>query len=190
MKLEFLKEQLNSIDTSKILRVIDALIETDERMHMHYLKTLIEIGLIRCAYAADTITINELMREIDHLKKKEFEIENESESNSSNQVNNSEINSHNTNIENSYKIKIAQLIGNWPKITDDAANADSLSKTYLHDTKPLSIENDKLIIGFDPEFSSEHERFKDHRLQIALSRSIHKQNWSKIKIIFSPIRRK
>ena len=32
LKLEFLKEQLNSIDTSKILRVIDALIETDERM--------------------------------------------------------------------------------------------------------------------------------------------------------------
>ena len=188
LKLEFLKEQLNSIDTSKILRVIDALIETDERMRYALSKkTLIEIGLIRCAYAADTITINELMREIDHLKKKEFEIENESESNSSNQVNNSEINSHNTNIENSYKIKIAQLIGNWPKITDDAANADSLSKNYLHDTMPLSIENDKLIIGFDPEFSSEHERFKDHRLQIALSRSIHKQTGVKLKLSFRPL---
>ena len=188
LKLEFLKEQLNSIDTSKILRVIDALIETDERMRYALSKkTLIEIGLIRCAYAADTITINELMREIDHLKKKEFEIENESESNSSNQVNSSEINSHNTNIENSYGIKIAQLIGNWPKITDDAANADSLSKTYLHDTKPLSIENDKLIIGFDPEFSSEHERFKDHRLQIALSRSIHKQTGVKLKLSFRPL---
>ena len=188
LKLEFLKEQLNSIDTSKILRVIDALIETDERMRYALSKkTLIEIGLIRCAYAADTITINELMREIDHLKKKEFEIENESESNSSNQVNNSEINSHNTNIENSYKIKIAQLIGNWPKITDDAANADSLSKTYLHDTKPLGIENDKLIIGFDPEFSSEHERFEDHRLQIALSRSIHKQTGVKLKLSFRPL---
>ena len=188
LKLEFLKEQLNSIDTSKILRVIDALIETDERMRYALSKkTLIEIGLIRCAYAADKITINELMREIDHLKKKEFEIENESESNSSNQVNNSEINSHNTNIENSYKIKIAQLIGNWPKITDDAANADSLSKTYLHDTKPLSIENDKLIIGFDPEFSSEHERFNDHRLQIALSRSIHKQTGVKLKLSFRPL---
>ena len=188
LKLEFLKEQLNSIDTSKILRVIDALIETDERMRYALSKkTLIEIGLIRCAYAADTITINELMREIDHLKKKEFEIENESESNSSNQVNNSEINSHNTNIENSYKIKIAQLIGNWPKITDDAANADSLSKNYLHDTMPLSIENDKLIIGFDPEFSSEHERFEDHRLQIALSRSIHKQTGVKLKLSFRPL---
>ena len=188
LKLEFLKEQLNSIDTSKILRVIDALIETDERMRYALSKkTLIEIGLIRCAYAADTITINELMREIDHLKKKEFEIENQSESNSSNQVNSSEINSHNTNIENSYKIKIAQLIGNWPKITDDAANADSLSKTYLHDTTPLSIENDKLIIGFDPEFSSEHERFKDHRLQIALSRSIHKQTGVKLKLSFRPL---
>ena len=188
LKLEFLKEQLNSIDTSKILRVIDALIETDERMRYALSKkTLIEIGLIRCAYAADTITINELMREIDHLKKKEFEIENESESNSSNQVNSSEINSHNTNIENSHRIKIAQLIENWPKITDDAANADSLSKTYLHDTKPLSIENDKLIIGFDPEFSSEHERFKDHRLQIALSRSIHKQTGVKLKLSFRPL---
>ena len=188
LKLEFLKEQLNSIDTSKILRVIDALIETDERMRYALSKkTLIEIGLIRCAYAADTITINELMHEIDHLKKKEFKIENKSESNSSNQINSSEINSHNTNIENSYKIKIGQLIGNWRKITDDAANADSLSKTYLHDTKPLSIENDKLIIGFDPEFSSEHERFKDHRLQIALSRSIHKQTGVKLKLSFRPL---
>ena len=188
LKLEFLKEQLNSIDTSKILRVIDALIETDERMRYALSKkTLIEIGLIRCAYAADTITINELMHEIDHLKKKEFKIEDKSESNSSNQINSSEINSHNTNIENSYKIKIAQLIGNWPKITDDAANADSLSKTYLHDTKPLGIENDKLIIGFDPEFSSEHERFKDHRLQIALSRSIHKQTGVKLKLSFRPL---
>ena len=188
LKLEFLKEQLNSIDTSKILRVIDALIETDERMRYALSKkTLIEIGLIRCAYVADTITINELMHEIDHLKKKEFKIEDKSESNSSNQINSSEINSHNTNIENSYKIKIAQLIGNWPKITDDAANADSLSKTYLHDTKPLGIENDKLIIGFDPEFSSEHERFEDHRLQIALSRSIHKQTGVKLKLSFRPL---
>ena len=187
-KLEFLKEQLNSIDTSKILRVIDALIETDERMRYALSKkTLIEIGLIRCAYAADTITINELMREIDHLKKKEFEIEDESQINSSNQINSSKIHSHNTNIENSHKIKIAQLIENWSKITDDATNADSLSKTYLHDTKPLNIVNDKLIIGFDPEFSSEHERFKDHRLQIALSRSIHKQTGVKLKLSFRPL---
>ena len=69
---------------------------------------------------------------------------------------------------------MAQLIENWPKITDDATNADALSKTYLHDTKPLSIENDKLIIGFDPEFSSEHERFKDVCKSLLVDLSINK----------------
>ena len=68
---EALVAQAGSTDPGRILRVIDELIETDGRMRYALSKrTLLETGLIRCARAAETVTLNELMAEVAALKKK------------------------------------------------------------------------------------------------------------------------
>ena len=71
MQLVSLQAQIKQTDAGRILRVIDGLVETDGRMRFALSKrTLLETGLIRCARAAETVTINELMAEIAKLKKK------------------------------------------------------------------------------------------------------------------------
>ena len=70
-QLASLQAQVKQTDAGRILRVIDGLVETDGRMRYALSKrTLLETGLIRCARAAETVTLNELMAEIATLKKK------------------------------------------------------------------------------------------------------------------------
>ena len=71
MQLASLQAQIKQTNAGRILRVIDGLVEADGRMRFALSKrTLLETGLIRCARAAETVTINELMAEIATLKKR------------------------------------------------------------------------------------------------------------------------
>ena len=80
--------------------------------------------------------------------------------------------------------EVQALVADWSHITDAAAKADALSKSYLHDTVPVALEGHTLVIGYDPEFASEAERFNEHRLQVALGRSIEKDG-TKVPASFS-----
>ena len=74
-QLASLQAQVKQTDAGRILRVIDGLVETDGRMRYALSKrTLLETGLIRCARAAETVTLNELMAEIATLKKKGYSL--------------------------------------------------------------------------------------------------------------------
>ena len=67
------QEQIAAVDTGRILRVIDVLVDIDEQLRFALSKrTILEKGLIRAAYVSESVTIDELMREITALKKKEL----------------------------------------------------------------------------------------------------------------------
>ena len=57
-------------DPGRVLRIIDALVDTDLRMrHALSRKTLLETGLVHCSRAAETVTLNELLKQVAELKK-------------------------------------------------------------------------------------------------------------------------
>lgn len=211
-----LQAQVKQTDAGRILRVIDGLVETDGRMRFALSKrTLLETGLIRCARAAETVTLNELMAEIATLKKKGYSltettplrVEEETQSikkpelkpnEPTFEANSSEpksvdvpadlvVDAPNEASDDLVTVDVQALIADWLHITDAAAKADTLSKSYLHDTVPVAIENNTLVIGYDPEFASEAERFNEHRLQVALSRSIEKKIGRKFQLQFRPL---
>ena len=67
------QKQIAAVDTGRILRVIDVLVDIDEQLRFALSKrTILETGLIRAAHVAESVTIDELMREIATLKKKEL----------------------------------------------------------------------------------------------------------------------
>ena len=220
MQLVSLQAQIKQTDAGRILRVIDGLVETDGRMRFALSKrTLLETGLIRCARAAETVTINELMAEIAKLKKKGYSLTEtiplrEDEEIQSTKKPESKPNEPilDANLSESKPVEeepadpaeptnevsseqsheqidgeVQALIADWSHITDAAAKADSLSKSYLHDTVPIALEHHTLVIGYDPEFASEAERFNEHRFQIALSRSIEKKTGRKYQLHFRPL---
>jgi DNA polymerase-3 subunit gamma/tau len=219
-QLASLQAQVKQTDAGRILRVIDGLVETDGRMRYALSKrTLLETGLIRCARAAETVTLNELMAEIATLKKKGYsltetaplQVEEEMQPTKKPESKPDEpileakpaeskpveevpdvpaepvVEVPIERSHNQITVDVQALITDWPHITDAAAKADSLSKSYLHDTVPIALENNILVIGYDPEFASEVERFKEHRLQIALSRSIEKKIGQKFQLQFRPL---
>jgi len=66
------KKQAANIDGNRILQIIDNLIDTDSRMRYALSKkTFLETGLIKCSRVAETMTINELVKELAKLKKKD-----------------------------------------------------------------------------------------------------------------------
>ena len=217
MQLASLQKQIKQTDAGRILRVIDGLLETDGRMRFALSKrTLLETGLIRCARAAETVTINELMAEIATLKKKGYSLNetiplhideeiqptkkleskpeepiHEVHLSGSEPIENkpagpakpvNEVSSERSH--DQIDVEVQALIADWSHITDTAAQADSLSKSYLHDTVPVALEDQTLVIGYDPEFASEVERFNEHRLQVALNAQLRKRQGESISFIF------
>ena len=95
-QLKIYQKQVAGINTERILKIIDGLIDTDERMRFALSKrTLLETGLIRCSTAAKTMTLNEVIIELQNLKKKEINI-NSSELTNSNNSQNKDLNEVNT----------------------------------------------------------------------------------------------
>jgi DNA polymerase-3 subunit gamma/tau len=70
-QLAFYQKLAPDTEAGRVLRIIDALVETDGRMRYALSKkTLLETGLIRCSRAAETATVNELLKQVGELKKK------------------------------------------------------------------------------------------------------------------------
>ena len=76
------KEQASNIDGNRILQIIDNLIDTDSRMRYALSKkTFLETGLIKCSRVAETMTINELVKELAELKKKDNKLKSDEKMN-------------------------------------------------------------------------------------------------------------
>tara|TARA_B100000925_G_scaffold291711_1_gene280922 strand:- start:2389 stop:3678 length:1290 start_codon:yes stop_codon:yes gene_type:complete len=68
-------KQASVIDGSRIIRIIDCLIDTDSKMRYALSKKIIlETGLIRCSRVSETMSINELVAELAELKKKDSNV--------------------------------------------------------------------------------------------------------------------
>ena len=77
---------------------------------------------------------------------------------------------------------------NWHKIVDQVSKADPLSRRYLLDTAPLRTDETYLVVGFDPEFSSELKRFDDSRTKLSLGRAVEKVVGRLLSISFEPLK--
>tara|TARA_B100000927_G_C16450354_1_gene463546 strand:+ start:170 stop:1459 length:1290 start_codon:yes stop_codon:yes gene_type:complete len=68
-------KQASVVDGSRIIRIIDCLIDTDSKMRYALSKKIIlETGLIRCSRVSETMSINELVAELAELKKKDSNV--------------------------------------------------------------------------------------------------------------------
>ncbi len=195
---EALVAQAGSTDPGRILRVIDELIETDGRMRYALSKrTLLETGLIRCARAAETVTLNELMAEVAALKKKGYSlapsaslvVEESADEKPMEAAERLEVPLVDEPVEGEqdFEAERAKLCAGWNSLTNEVVKVDSLAKRYLHDTVPLRLDERVLTVGYDPEFAAEKERFEEHRLKVALGRAVEKVLGRTVLFAFEPL---
>ncbi|MDF7798273.1 DNA polymerase III subunit gamma/tau [Pontiellaceae bacterium B1224] len=185
-QLEFYTAQALNTEAGRVLRIIDALVETDGRMrHALSKKTLLETGLIRCSRAAETATINELLKQVAALKKN-FKSGGALE----NRVTESPVSyggePQKKKISTESEIKL--LLAKWHDIIDRVGKADSLAKSYLLNTAPLRTDEVHLVVGYDPEFSNDRNRLENGRAKLALSREVEKHLGRQLSIAYEPLK--
>ncbi|HEY5652895.1 MAG TPA: DNA polymerase III subunit gamma/tau [Pontiella sp.] len=160
-QLHFYQKQASATEAGRVLRVIDALVETDGRMRYALSKkTLLETGLIRCCRAAETVSINELIKQVADLKKN-FKLSD------SVAPDPGMLQKKTTDTD-----EVGLLLKHWHDIIDQVGRADPLSRRYFLDTAPLRTDERHLVVGFDPEFSDEIKRIDDSRAKLALARAV------------------
>jgi DNA polymerase-3 subunit gamma/tau len=184
-QLAFYEQHAATTEAGRVLRIIDALVETDGRMRYALSKkTLLETGLIRCSRAAETATLNELLKQVAELKK------NFKPGAASGAL--AETAAHEYAVDPQKKKpahdELALLLTCWHDISDHAAKADPLSRRYFIDTAPLRIDATHLFVGFDREFAGELERFDNARTKLALARAVERRLGRMLAVSFEPFK--
>ena len=186
-QLQFYQAQAPGTEAGRVLRIIDALIETDGRMRYALSKkTLLETGLIRCSRAAETATLNELLKQVAELKKN-FK----SGAPVASGVSEAAAPAYGGDPQKKKRTDPAEvelLLKHWHEIVDHVGKADPLSRRYFLDTAPLRADTDHLVVGYDPEFNEEQERFDDSRAKLALARAVERYLGRLPAILFEPLK--
>ncbi|RKX41997.1 MAG: hypothetical protein DRP64_10510 [Verrucomicrobia bacterium] len=182
-------------EAGRVLRIIDALVETDGRMRYALSKkTLLETGLIRCSRAAETASLNELLKQVAELKKNfkpgeatgvvaETPVQGYSAPHKRSPPLRAEPQKKKPDVD-----EVELLLKGWHDIIEHISKADPLSRRYFLDTLPLRTDATHLVVGFDPEFSGELERFDNQRTKLALARAVERHVGRMLGVVFEPLK--
>ncbi len=170
--------QAGKIDPARVLRVVDILSETENRMRYALSRrTLLETALIKCARAAVVVSVDQIMAQLTALRDsvggsgpgpQSVEVPEEpvSQKPSPPVVQPSARESAPTHppaartirSEVNPKDDLAMLSAEWHDFVERVGRVASLARGYLIDAKPLVVTAAHVTIGFDPEFASNKEK--------------------------------
>ncbi len=172
-QLEILARQAALTDMARCLRIADILTQTQDRLRYALSKrTLFETALIRCSRASVVVSIEKIMKEIDSLKSNLCETAQVQVAPAVEKIEQSETVAEKPMPEPETKMpqgdEIGMLTGKWHEIVEKVSKIAVLAKNYLLDAKPLSVESNRVVIGFDREFADVMERAKAPRDRKAL----------------------
>jgi len=176
-----LKTAAAVLDTDRLLRIVELLVEADARMRYALSRrTLLEIALVRGCRAARVATLDEVLRSVQAAR--------------------AELGAGGPAAEDEAppllaeeparyaaaptpapasaprpaapakpaapaQDDLAKLNQQWPKIIDQIGSVLLLAKKYFADARPLSVTGSHVVICFDPEFASEVESVRNPRTQ-------------------------
>lgn len=188
-QIEELKNQSRMVDTERLLRIIDALTETTDRLRYALSKkTLLEVSLLRCAHAAVTVSLDQIIAEVRQLspgikngahgavevasvpgRQKEtpqYEVRPRDAGSIA-----PEISGH-SSAGPTMEDELSLLIRDWHLIIERTGKAATLAKANLVDTMPIKTSSDKVTIAFDPEFADRIEQAGMQRNRAALQKTL------------------
>lgn len=184
-QFQFYQTQAPNTEAGRVLHIIDALLETDARMRYALSKrTLLETGLIRCSRAAETATLNELLKQVSELKKN-FKSGAALSTAPTESVVPTAVDQKKKS-DNADELEI--LLTNWHKIIDHVGKADALSHRSFLDTAPIRVNTENLVVGYDPEFKGNLERLEDSRSKLALARAVNRLLNRMLSVSFEPLK--
>jgi DNA polymerase-3 subunit gamma/tau len=143
---ELLQAQAKRIDSDAVLRILDALAAAEGRLRYALSKRIfLEIALVKAIKAREMTGIDGVLRKLNELKAR--------------------LGSGSTNESPAIREKStacytaapASLDEAWAYAAEHLGKVTPLAKTYLVGTRPLRLEGNVVVIGFDPEFADRRE---------------------------------
>jgi len=175
-----LKNQAELVDAERLLRIIDTLTESIDRLRFALSKkTLLEVTLVRCARAAATVSLDQIVAELKQLSQdadgSEFRVQSSGFKEAKQ--------SPETPARNEAKMEAAPfppapgdelelLAKNWHLIVERTGKAAPLAKANLVDAVPIKVSADKVTIAFEPEFAERIEQAGLPRSRAALQKAL------------------
>ncbi|HOW98113.1 MAG TPA: DNA polymerase III subunit gamma/tau [Kiritimatiellia bacterium] len=165
---ESIRRQAAMCDAGRVLRVVDILTEVEGRIRYALSRrALLETALIRSGRAAVTVTLDELLAQVNQLKaglgagandpspaaapaRAEPAAARPPASPPKNPAKDARPASE----------EVAALAGGWLDIVERVSRLAPLAKSYLLDGKPIHVQGARVIVGFDPEFASNKEKIE------------------------------
>jgi len=192
-QLEALRAQAARAETGRVLRVVQLLVETEDRMKFALSRrTLLETTLIRAARAATVVSLEEVLRQIQTLQAgaegRAEESDRPDKSDSAEKV---------PAVHEAAAPRYApaaavpaaapapaaapvpaapadhagdlrRLVGEWGEVVRKMAKKAVLARGVLSNVRPVGVDANKVVLGYDREFAEEIERFERGRDRLAL----------------------
>jgi DNA polymerase-3 subunit gamma/tau len=197
---EVLRRHSEMTDSARALRIIDVLSDVDDRMRFALSKrTLMETALIRAARAATVVSLEEILARVQALrsgaagqdgaeaKKKELSPEaavvppQEPVTEAAPVVTEPPVEKASAD---DFPADLVLLRRQWPQLIEQLARKAVLARGVLADAKPVAVEQDQVVVGFDREFPEEMARFEHGRDRRALEMTLGNALGRKVKAAF------
>jgi DNA polymerase-3 subunit gamma/tau len=188
-QLETIKEQAKTVDSGRLLRIIDTLTETTDRLRYALSKkTLLEVTLLRCARAATTVSIDQVIAEVkqlssmvmggshgserSHLTSPVMAEPQKKEAPRPEETPAARESARETDREQLGGDDLAKLLREWHAIVERAGKSAALARANLVDSMPVKADLDKVTVAFDPEFAERMEQAAMPRNRAALQKAL------------------
>jgi DNA polymerase-3 subunit gamma/tau len=165
-------------DAEKVLRVLDVLMDTQERMKFALSKrTVLEVGLIKCARAGQVASLEEILKRISALQaaagtaaaqdRPESEVAPASDAARKPTSPVSAVRERAVAavapVARVAVDELGILKQRWPDVVARVGRMAVLAKGPLLDAHPVSVVGDKVVVAMDPEFGKELAEFDSTR---------------------------
>jgi len=187
-QISTLKEQSELTNTARLLRITETLSETEGRMRYTLSRrTLIETSLIRCARAATVVSIEEILKKINGLRSgpaastsaalpaEKTQARNRPPAPFVEKASESSAAASKRGVSapvRSQEEELDLLSANWDKVVQAMSKVAVGVRGSLLDARPVSVEESRVVIGFDAEFEEEIDNFKSPRIRVGMQRVV------------------
>jgi DNA polymerase-3 subunit gamma/tau len=191
-QIDVLTVQCTMTDTARALRIVSILSDADDRMRFALSRrTLLETSLIRAARATTVVHLEEILKRVNALRgddagdgKSPEEINPESKRQSTRERP-ADFRASRPVEESNEQYDLQTLKRGWQDIIEQMSKKAVLARSILVDARPVKVEADCVIIGFDSEFPEEMERFQIGRDRRALEQTLSNLLGRKVKADFT-----
>jgi len=159
-ELDLLKAQAQRIDSDAVLRVIDALAATEGKLRYALSKRILfEIAVVKAIKARVAVSLDALLKKLNELKEHVPAVSRGSDT-CPESVRGSiatVVTTDHGNRGREAAPTTASVEDAWAYAVEHLGKVTPLAKTYLVGARPLRLEGNVVVIGFDPEFAERRE---------------------------------